>query len=441
MRRLREPTAEAGPALARVAAIAALTLAAAAVVLLLAGARSDYRITAVFDDVRGLIPGGEVKAGGVDVGRVDSISFGPDGLPRVQMTISGDFRLRQGAFAGIRLASNVGGTNRYVDLTQGTGPELPDGATLGPSRTDQPVDLDTALSALDPRTRRAAGRILAALDRATRNRGADLARALRRSGTALGQVADLLGEVNSDRAALRAVVANARTVVGAVARSPGDLAATADRTAALLAATADRQAALARTSRLVGPALAAARHLLARLHAAVPGLRGLVADARPAVAQLKPTARALAPALAALEPLLGQARGLIREAPGELRRLRPALAATLRILPDLRPALGRLGPMLDVLRVWTPEVVSFFTLGGDLTSTYDANGNLVRVSSVAIQTPRHTNPVGPGSDRPGLVRRPFYRLPGALEGDPWRRYYRSFIGGAKPVGRYLEPSP
>ena len=104
----------------------------------------------MFDDVRGLIPGGQVKAGGVTVGTVEEVTFGDDGLPRVDMRINDEFRLRQGAFANIQLASNVGGINRYIELTQGTGPELPNDATLGPSHTDQPVDLD--LGALRPRS-------------------------------------------------------------------------------------------------------------------------------------------------------------------------------------------------------------------------------------------------------------------------------------------------
>ena len=84
------------------------------------------------------------------------------------MSIDSDFRLRQGAFANLRLASNIGVINRYVDLTQGEGPELADGATLGPSSTDQPVDIDSATSTLDPATRERVGELLAELDAATR---------------------------------------------------------------------------------------------------------------------------------------------------------------------------------------------------------------------------------------------------------------------------------
>jgi phospholipid/cholesterol/gamma-HCH transport system substrate-binding protein len=436
----REALAESGPPLARIAAAAALTLVTLALLLLVANSSGTYKVVAVFDDVRGLIPGGQVEAGGIAVGQVDSIALGDDGLPRVTMTISKDFQLRQGAFADIRLASNVGGLNRYVDLTQGKGPELSDGATLGPSHTEQPVDLDLALSDLDPKTRRDIGAILAGVDRATRRRGEDLAKALRHSGYALGETADLLAQVNSDKLALRNVVASSRAVVGALAKDPAALGQSADRVASLLRVTARRQADLARATQLLGPGLTSARTALEHADRAIPDLEALVDASRPAVAQLVPTARVLRPALGALGPLLDQAKALIADAPDEIAALRPALNAADRSFPYLRPILSGFGPVLDAFRARTPEMVNFFTLGDDVTSDYDANGNVVRASTILIQTARHTNEVGPSSDQPGLEKRPFDRNPGSLEGDPWKHYWRSFIGGGRAPRSYLQSS-
>ena len=161
---------------ARAGVLAAIAVAVVALLWTVLRSDGSYEVSAVFDDVRGLIEGGEVKAGGVGVGEVEEITFTDDGLPEVRMAIDSDFPLRQGAFANIRLASNIGAINRFVDLTQGEGPELGDGATLGPSRTDQPVDLDLAVSTLDPRTRAEAGELLANVDAATRGRGPDIAR-------------------------------------------------------------------------------------------------------------------------------------------------------------------------------------------------------------------------------------------------------------------------
>ena len=398
-----------------------------------------YEVTAVFDDVRGLIEGGEVKAGGLDVGKVTEITFTDDGLPEATLEIDTDFRLQQGAFANIRLSSNVGAINRFVDLTQGEGPELEDGAALGPSQTDHPVDFDLAVSTLDPRTREAAGELLANLDAATRGRGPDLRRTVANSTEALGETADLLSQVTADGRALRQLVADGATVVSALAQNPADLGETAEGLALALDAGAARQSELGRTSEAIGPGLESAAETLVALTESVPNLRALVRAARPAVAELSPTAAALRPASAALRPLVAEVRRITEPMEEQLRALQPVLDAALPVTTSLPGVLRLLGPVLDQLRANGPEVVNFFTLFGDTTSNYDANGNLIRTLAVLTQLNRHPNVIPRNSNAPGGVERPFYRTPGTIEGEPWNEYWKSFIGGAKRVEHFLEP--
>jgi phospholipid/cholesterol/gamma-HCH transport system substrate-binding protein len=414
-------------------------LAAIAAVLVVA-LRSDgtYEVSAVFDDARGLIEGGEVKAGGLEIGRVDEITFTESGMPEVRMSISSDFRLRQGAFANIRLASNIGAINRFVDLTQGDGPELENGATLGPGDTDQPVDLDLAVSTLNPRTRAEVAKLLAELDAGTRGRGADIAETLEYSADALGETADLLTQVTADSAALEELVVQGRTVVGVLAADPEDLGASAERLAVALDTAAARQGELGRTADAIGPALAAARGTLDRLVTATPDLRDLVEVSRPVVAELAPTAAVLRPAVAAMRPLAAEARRLAAPLREQLRALRPVLDATLPVARRLPSVLNGLTPLLDHMRARAPDVVNFFTLIGDATSNYDVNGNLVRVSASLIQSARHENEITASSDAAGLLERPFDRTPGTAEGEPWKRYWRSFIGGGQSPQDYLE---
>jgi phospholipid/cholesterol/gamma-HCH transport system substrate-binding protein len=422
----------------RLVALIAIGIAAIAVVFVATRSSGTYEVTAVFDDVRGLIQGGEVRAGGVKVGTVEEIGFTDDRLPEVTMRIDSDYELRQGAFANIRLASNVGVINRFVDLTQGEGPPLGDGATLGPSHTDQPVDLDLAVSTLDPKTRREISSLIANLDRATRGRGDDLAATLRHSADSLGETANLLAEVTADGQALRTLVEQGRTVVGALASDPNDLAATADRLASVLATAAGRQNELRRSVDAIGPGLVAAHRTLDRFAASTGDLRDLVEVARPAVAQLRPIADALRPVVEAIRPLFAEARKLAAPLRSELDALRPVIAAALPITKQLPGVLGGLTPLLDQLRAHAPEVVSFFTLFGDATSDYDVNGNMIRTTAIPIQGNRHPNQIPATSNAPGSVERPYDRYPGAAEGEPWERYWDSFIGGAKPTQAYLD---
>ena len=209
--------------------------------------------------------------------------------------------------------------------------------------------------------------------------------------------------MNEDGLALKTLVSEGRTVVGAMARSRGDLGLAADRLAEVLTITAARQLELRRATRALGPGLASGRVALERMVRALPNLQALAEASRPAVAELRPTAREILPAFDAMRPLLDEASKLIAESPAQLRRLRPVIKASLPVVRRLEPTLDRIGPFVDYLRTWAPEIVSFFTLFGDATASYDANGHLIRSTAIAIQAARHTNEIDADENaaRPG----------------------------------------
>jgi hypothetical protein len=141
-----------------------------------------------------------------------------------------------------------------------------------------------------------------------------------------------------------------------------------------------------------------------------------------------------------MRPLAAEARRLAAPLREQLRALRPVLDAALPVARRLPAVLDGLTPLLDHMRARAPEIVGFFTLLGDATSNYDVNGNLVRVSSIPIQLPRHPNEIDASSDAAGALVRPFDRNPGTAEGEPWERYWRSFIGGGRPPRSFLDES-
>ncbi len=435
-----ERLAEVGPVIARVTAIGLIVVAAVVIAVFATRPRGDYEVEAVFDSTRGLIEGGEVTAGFQQVGSVKEITLDDeDGLPHVAMEISDeDFVLHQGASANIRLTSNVGAVNRVVDLTEGDpeAPELESGAVLGPSTTDEPVDLDAATSTLDPRTRKDAGALLAGLEAATRHRGPDLNRLLQHSSPALNETANALEQVSADGAALRSLVQNGRIVVSALARDRKALGTAAERTATLLEIAGARQQELARTTNAIGPALASGEEILANLDAAVPDLRALVRGTRPLVDRLAPSAGDLADTIKASGPVLEESRKLVRQSPGYAKRTVPVVEASIPLLRDFDPTLAHLNPFMDHLRVRIPEAAGFFTLAGDAQANYDVNGHMIRFVPRFIQLPRNTNLIGPSENVPGSLVPPFDRTPGVLEGDPWIDYADSFIGGGQAVGSY-----
>jgi phospholipid/cholesterol/gamma-HCH transport system substrate-binding protein len=385
-----------------------------------------YRVDAVFDDVNGLVSGGDVKAAGIDVGKVDSIELGRDGLPHVTMSIDDDYRLLRGATADLRSGSAAGQVNRFITLTQGKGPRLSGGSTIGIASTDQPVEVDAILSSLDAKTRADVRRTLAGIDLSTRGTGDEMAASMRHSAAALGNTADAVGQIDADGEALRTLVSSGRDLVETLAADRESLGSTAERLSSTLHLTAGRQQELARSAELLPGSLDAPETALDHLDSSIPDLRNLVASARPGVRRLVPFSKALRPALAQARPALRDAAGLIGGAPARLRSLRPVLNQAKPTLAVANPALRSAGPILDETRVRTPDFFSFFSNWADFTSVYDANGHAARVGVVLGTAP--TNVIDGSDSGAGHLAAPFVRTPGVLEGEPWSDYRDSFIG-------------
>jgi phospholipid/cholesterol/gamma-HCH transport system substrate-binding protein len=403
--------------------LALLALAAVAVVVVVRGSSDSYVVTARFTDVRGLVDGAPVRAAGLSVGKVDSIALGADGLPRVRLSIDGDYRLRRGARAAMRTASLSGENNAYVSVAAGSGPPLPRGAVLGGS---SPVQVDEALEALDPRTRNDLRATLAGLDSALASRGPDVERILERAGPSLTEVSGLVADAGADGAALRSLVRDSARISAALASRSDRLGAAVESTASLLGVAARRQHSLRVALSRLPAALAETRGALGSARAAVPPLRSLVRGVRPALPLLAPVAGDLAAVARAARPALGGAVALARTAPRDLRALTPLLVAARPVMGDLAPVLRGAAPMLDQARVRLPDAFSFFSNWADFTANYDANGHAARVGIVLPPAP--TQVLAPDSDGAGQLKVPFLRTPGSLEGEPWRDFADSFVG-------------
>ena len=428
-----------GPYATRVIVISALVIGAFALLWALTSAsRGTYEMSAEFDDVRGLIPGGEVRAGAVPVGEVRAVELNENDVPTVTFTVEDDFELHEGATADIRLGSNVGAVNRTLELTEGdvTAPELPEGTTLKGDDTDQPVNFDLAVQTLDPKTRGDLKQMLIGLDEAIKGRGADFDRTLDFSSEAVTETALLLQEVNEDGEALRTLIGEGQRVVSALASSPDDLGEAADQTALLLGTTGNRQAELAASARALGPALAGGRRLLDRLSAATPNLREFVRELRPVVTELTPLVRLLPEATDATGPFLEETRALVEQGPTDLRNFDPVIAAARPVAGQLLAvADSGLLPLGQEIRVYAPEIIAAFQNFGAATGSYDRVGHVLSVASGNAQDglPPSTQAggeIGPDECPPGLLELPFVRLPGTLGCEPWRDFEDSFIDAA-----------
>jgi phospholipid/cholesterol/gamma-HCH transport system substrate-binding protein len=415
----------------RAGALTALVAAVIAVGVIVVGAGGAERTyTAEFSDVRGLVAGAPVRVAGVGVGEVGRIRLGADGWPRVQLRLDGDLSLHATATAAVRLGSLSGEYNRYVSIVQGTGPALPDGAVLPRAQTRSPVELDDALGTFDAPTREQIRTIMGGLRAALGGRGAAIAATLRDSQAALDEVTAAAADVGDDGAAVSSALRSGRVIAATLAARTRQLGSTIDTAESLLHVVAGRARTVAGAVGGLPAGLDAVRGALVRARADLGPARRLVAAASPLAAELPATAGEAGAALRAARPALAQAAALTRAAPAAARALGPLLAEAGPLLAVTTRVLNGLGPMLDELRVRFPDAFSFFANWADFTSNYDANGHGARVGIVLAPAP--TNALTPSSDGAGQLKPPYLRTPGAMDGQPWTGYAKSFLFKGRP---------
>jgi phospholipid/cholesterol/gamma-HCH transport system substrate-binding protein len=419
-------------------ALGALAAAAIAVlVLVLRAGGSTYTLHAVFANVNGLVSTGNVEVAGFKVGEITGISVRMGAYPEVTMQVSDRYRVRQGAHAVIELGSLAGQLNRYVALSGGTGPPLPDGATIPLKDTSGPVEIDQFLSALDPKTRAELRQLLHEAVYTLRGRGPDIEQALRYSTQAFDQTANMLADVSADEPALRTLVRRASQGADALAREPADVQDTVDRLGQLLRVAATRQSDVAQSLDRLPGALGATRAALQSFDGSIPTFERLISASKPALDAVDPFARALKATAPQSVPVFDAALHLVDAFRTASPAIRSLFAAPLPdTLHNLDIGLHGINPLFDQLRARAPDVLGWIPLLGDATANYNANGHGALV--LAYPRPAPQRPVKSPSCESGWLLRPFDRVPGQLTCDPWLGYFRSFVGGAKPDSAYTQ---
>lgn len=414
---------------ARAIVLGLLATAVVAVGLLIVtsgGEPTGQQLRLRFEATMGLIPGAEVRAGGVKVGKVEEVTLDDDDTPVVTVRMDDDYVVHEGATASVRMLSQAGQLNRFVEMTSGTGRPLRDGTELGLGRTDQPVELDDALGTLTPEVRANVRRVAASLDRGLAGHGGDLSQTLEHSDEALRQTTALVADLAADGPALRRLLRESDALVTRLAQDPQTLQAVSDRLASTLSVTARRQRELAATVDGLPEGLRGTRQALSELNEATPRVRRLAVSAGPAAREIRKQAPTIRRLLQVAPTTLSSVQDLTETAPAQLEALRPMLRDAAPVLAKLPPTLKQFAPLLDNMRARLPDAVGWLPLLGDALSNYDVNGHAWRLMFVA--TPPPNTPLKADETGAGLLERPFDRTPGAVGGQPWRDYRKSFVG-------------
>lgn len=405
----------------RLGTIVAFSVAMAGVFLFLwsnSGGRlpvggSDYQVTLQSQDLQNLVENSDVTMAGVKVGSVIAVDGRGENATAVVALDDDVVPLHEGATFALRSKTLVEET--YVDLSDGTGSELPDDAVLPLSANSSSVHLDQVLDELTPEARGALGSLVREAGRSTEARSSDIDLLLTGLGVLGGQGNDALSALADQQSDLVRLSRTSARVLAAFDEGQGQAANLVEMAQRNMVATAGQRLALERTVQLL-PAV------LDRATEAAPALETLADDLGPLAASLEAAAPGLNDVLARLPQTTGELRQtfpvlstVLRRAPSTLDEV-PALDSALQpLVPNASSAFTELNPVLGYLSPYGMDLASFFANDSSVFGLKDETSRFVRVFAVLNSTSLVGNPLATTSVG-GVGQNP-YPEPGTA-GDP-----------------------
>jgi phospholipid/cholesterol/gamma-HCH transport system substrate-binding protein len=386
----------------RVAAVAAVVAAAVLAGVVLFGGGGGYSVSADFLNAGQLVNGNLVEVAGVKAGTVNGISITPDGQAQIKMGIDSAYApLPAGTRAVIRMASQSGIANRYVELDLPGGPKrdtIPNGGHIPSDQTTTAVDLDQLFNTLDPSTRKALQNFFKGSAAQFQNVTQEANVGFHYLNPALSTSSRLFNELNRDTPVLEHFLSDSAHLVTAVAQKRDDLSALVANLNATTHAIGVQKAALA-------DAIGRLPDFMRQANTTFVNVRSTLDDVNPLVNASKPVAKKLRPFLAQVQPLARDARPTIAAlnlvisrsgANNDLIDLTNTLtplsqiavdtaqrngAQRLGSFPESTKALEASSPIIAQGRPYTPDLFGWFddfsTTGG-----YDALGGISRTQTM-----------------------------------------------------------
>jgi virulence factor Mce-like protein len=400
-----------------------LLLLVAVLVVATAGSGRPRVVSAMFTSATNVVPGLEVRAAGVRVGKIRDITY-EDGQDRFELQISDEriWPLRQGTRATIRFGGTIGYVSRYVELVPGpaSAPAIPDGGLIPASRTVTPLDVDQVLRLLDARTRADLRRLL--------DRGAltvdglqtRVRQLLRRTPAVTDEAVALLGDLGHDPRTLAQLVRSTDRVVGAAQAAQPNLDALLARADTTFGALAGRTPELQRTLDRLPPALAELRSTFAHADGSLTAVNRLAEQLAPAAVELHRTTPPLNATLAELRTVAPRLRATLATARRASPSLRDLLTEARPLVDDLASISTQAETELNCIRPYSPEIAAFFDGWGGFVKNGDGIDKYFRVLATAPTIPFGT----PMTSAEALKLEPwltyaFPRPPGLNAKKPW----------------------
>jgi phospholipid/cholesterol/gamma-HCH transport system substrate-binding protein len=364
-----------------------------------------YRVSVALADVDNLVPESDVRQAGVKIGKVVEAQVSADRALVLLQLNPAAAPLHQGVRVGVHNKSLIEET--YLDVRDGDGPALADGAVLPPDAGRSSVQFDDVLASLDAPTRERLGSLLRSSGVATAGRRDDIGRALSGLGAVGREGADGLTALAAQSDDLRHLVAGSGHLVDALDTQQGRIASLVTDSEQVFRATAGGHDDLAGIVRKLPPLLTAARNADGSLTALAGDLRPVAAELRAAAPDLSSAVRELPHTTRELRGLLPGLDDTLRQAPDTLDRV-PALAEDLgEFAPALSADLRDLNPALEFLAPYRKDLAAFFTNFSASVGPDDGNDRIFRIlflfNEQTVNSPVRSN-VGPLDKRNSIPK-------------------------------------
>ncbi len=328
----------------------------------------SYNISAELPDAFKLVPGNEVRIGGVRVGQITQIEPVQDEETGethalLDMKLDPDVEeLPVDSTMIVRARSALG--LKYLELVRGQSSDgYPAGSTVPLSAArPEPVDLDQLLDTFDEPTRVAIQANLVEFGNALAGRGPDL-------NAALGELPGALEELEPVMENLGAPETRLERFVVAIAATAGEVAPVAEQQAETFVNLDTTLTALARVAPAIQETIAETPPTFAVADETLPTIRPFLANSASLFTELQPGVRVLSAAAPSIADSLEAGIPALRESPKLNRQLAPTAEALQRFndnatarsglarleqtMDSLKPAIRFIGPSQSVCNYWS----------------------------------------------------------------------------------------
>lgn len=340
-------------------------------------------VWATFDSAPGISPGNgdEVRIAGVPVGYV--VKARPDSQAHAQLLLRIDksqYAKPVYSNASVVLAPKSPLNDMYVELNPGSASGVPlhQYGVLPLTDSRSPVEVDQALSNLDPNTQAALESLLSSANVALANASSQVPPGAQATDSVLKNIQPVVAQLNQRREKISQLVTAVAEISNSFGNNDQQLASLAGSLQTTLNALASQSGSLQQSlTELPGFA--------GQLHGATGEVQRLSNQLDPTIKDLNDASGSLPKSLSQFDATVHGLRTTVRKAgpvAGNLtpvaRDLRPVVANANPALGNLEPISAELDPVTAGLTGYLPDLGAFVYNTNSLTSLRDADGGILR---------------------------------------------------------------